>query len=186
MGMRQGGVGGAKTQKSGENFETKTLASLVDSFLKNGYEVIATRPGGKSPRGISLANKQGKSVELYFKAAIHKDFFEPRGVETSGFFSARLEPDTAIYSESIKTLTIIEKKQQTGTGSVAEKLQTCDYKMIYYQTLCKPLGIKVDLVWQLGSYFLAQKSNLKSVFDYMEEKGSRYFFLEIPFDELKI
>jgi hypothetical protein len=184
--MRKGGVGGAKTQKSGENFENETLATLVGSFLTNGYEIKATRPGGNSPRGISLVNQQGKSVELYFKAAIHKDFFEPRGVETSKYFSARLEPDTAIYSESTKTLTIIEKKQQTSTGSVAEKLQTCDYKMRYYQTLCKPLGIKVDLVWQLGEYFLSQKSNLKSVFDYMEEKGSRYFFLEIPFDELKI
>ena len=69
---------------------------------------------------------------------------------------------------------------------MAEKLQTCDYKMMYYKTLCDPIGIKVDLIWQLGSYFFDQKDNLRSIFEYMLTKGSRYFFYEVPIKELKI
>lgn len=185
--MRKGGIGGAKTQKSGEVFESHTLTALISSLKIGGYTVNSLRKGsGTSPRGITLENKEGDKIELYFKAAVHKDFFQPRGVLTEKYFSARLEPDTAIFSEKTNTLTIIEKKQQSGAGSVAEKLQTCDYKMMYYSTLCEPIGVKVDLIWQLGSYFVDQKENLRSVFEYMLLKGSRYYFLDIPIKELKI
>lgn len=185
--MRKGGIGGARTQKSGEAFESHTLTALINSLKIGGYTVNSLRKGsGASPRGITLVNKGGDKIELFFKAAVHKDFFQPRGVLTEKYFSARLEPDTAIFSEKTNTLTIIEKKQQSGAGSVAEKLQTCDYKMMYYSTLCEPIGVKVDLIWQLGSYFVDQKENLRSVFEYMLLKGSRYYFLDIPIKELKI
>ena len=185
--MRKGGIGGAKTQKSGEAFESHTLTALISSLKIGGYTVNSLRKGsGTSPRGMTLENKEGNKIELYFKAAVHKDFFQPRGVLTEKYFSARLEPDTAIFSEKTNTLTIIEKKQQSGAGSVAEKLQTCDYKMMYYSTLCEPIGVKVDLIWQLGSYFVDQKENLRSVFEYMLLKGSRYYFLEMPVNDLKI
>ena len=185
--MRKGGTGGEKTQKSGEAFESHTLTALISSLKIGGYTVNSLRKGsGTSPRGMTLENKEGNKIELYFKAAVHKDFFQPRGVLTEKYFSARLEPDTAIFSEKTNTLTIIEKKQQSGAGSVAEKLQTCDYKMMYYSTLCEPIGVKVDLIWQLGSYFVDQKENLRSVFEYMLLKGSRYYFLDIPIKDLKI
>ena len=185
--MQKGGIGGAKTQKSGEAFESHTLTALISSLKIGGYTVNSLRKGsGTSPRGMTLENKEGNKIELYFKAAVHKDFFQPRGVLTEKYFSARLEPDTAIFSEKTNTLTIIEKKQQSGAGSVAEKLQTCDYKMMYYSTLCGPIGVKVDLIWQLGSYFVDQKENLRSVFEYMLLKGSRYYFLDIPIKDLKI
>lgn len=184
--MKKGGVGGALTQKSGENFEKKTLSELVNLFIENGFFVEKVIGDKLSPRSIKLKNKMGKDVDFYFKAAVHKDFFEPRNILSSKFFSARLEPDTAIFSNATNTLTIIEKKQQTTSGSVAEKLQTCDFKLRYYKTLCNPINVKVDLIWQLGSYFLSQQKNLQSVFDYMEEKGSRYFFTKIPFEAFKI
>jgi hypothetical protein len=185
--MRKGGIGGAKTQKAGEDFESHTLTNLINSLELGGYKVEAVRKGsGAAPRGITLVNIDGSKIEMYFKAAVHKDFFQPRGVLTEKYFSARLEPDTAIFSEKTNTLTIIEKKQQSGAGSVAEKLQTCDYKMMYYSTLCEPIGVKVDLIWQLGSYFVGQRDNLRSVFEYMLSKGSRYYFLDIPVKDLKI
>lgn len=185
--MRRDGIGGAKTQKAGEAFESRTLTALISSLKIGGYTVKSLRKGsGTSPRGITFKIKDKSIVEMYFKAAVHKDFFQPRGVLTEKYFSARLEPDTAIYSEKTNTLTIIEKKQQEGPGSVAEKLQTCDYKMMYYSTLCEPIAVKVDLIWQLGSYFVDQKESLRSVFEYMLSKGSRYYFLDIPIKELKI
>ena len=184
--MKKGGGGGDKPLKAGSAFEEETLATLIGSFNANGFDVVTIENGKQSPRSILLENKDKSEVELFFKAAVHSNFFEPKGIYSKDFFSARLEPDTAIYSSKSNTLTIIEKKQQTGAGSLAEKLQTCDYKMYYYKTLCKPLNIEIDLIWQLGPYFIEQESNLKSVFEYMLSKGSRYFFLEIPFSELRI
>jgi hypothetical protein len=48
------------------------------------------------------------------------------------------------------------------------------------------MGIKVELVWQLGQYFVDQEANLKSIFEYMVSKGSRHYFLTIPIEELNI
>ena len=184
--MRKGGVGGAATQKAGEAFESKTLRNLLASFETNGYEVDSILEGGLNPRAIYLKNKEGQLVDIFLQSSVHTEFFKPRGVDTNDYFSAELRPDTAIYSHKTKVLTIIEKKQQTGAGSVAEKLQTCDYKMLYYTTLCKPIGVKVDLIWQLGQYFVDNQKALRSVFSYMESKGSRHFFLDVPFEALNI
>lgn len=184
--MKKGGVGGAKTAKSGSDFEDVLFARLAEDLIANGFNEIDVLRSGTTIRRVRYRHDQKGPLEVYFKAGVHKYFFEPRGVFTTELFSARLEPDTAIYSERTKTLTIIEKKQQNTTGSVAEKLQTCDYKMFYYKTLSKNLQIEVDLVWQLGPYFEKQQKGLKSVFEYMVSKGSRYFFGHIPFAELKI
>lgn len=179
-------MGGAKTSKSGADFEDSTHKVLINDLEGIGYRIQNLEDGNKGPRTITLVKNQSETIELFFKAALHKSFFELRGVRSLEYFSARLEPDTAIFSPKTNTLTIIEKKQQKTTGSVAEKLQTCDYKMFYYQTLCKPIGVEVDLIWQLGEYFKSQERQLKSVFDYMESKGSSYYFHKVPVNKLKI
>jgi hypothetical protein len=184
--VKKGGVGGANTSKAGSDFEDKTYEVLLDDLKKTGFSIKTTNYGDKNLRNLTLVGPYSKTIEIFFKASIHKDFFEPRGIRSLDFFSARLEPDTAIFSHSTKTLTIIEKKQQTGSGSVAEKLQTCDYKMIYYKTLCAPLGFEVDLIWQLGKYFEEQEEQLQSVFEYMILKGSTYYFHKVPVEKLKI
>ena len=186
--MRKGGVGGAKTQEAGAKFEDQTTSDLLSTLLGEGWKVESKihKNSNATPTAYVLKNQEQSSIEIYFKNGIHTEFFIPKGVDTKHYFSARLEPDTAIYSASTNVLTIIEKKQQTGSGSVAEKLQTCDYKMMYYKTLCAPLGIEVDLIWQLGEYFVNQESNLKSVFEYMLSKGSRYYFHRVPVGELRI
>jgi len=184
--MKKGGVGGAVTAKAGSDFEDVLFNELVKDMQSNGFFQVDILRGPTAPKYVKYSHESRGEVEFFFKASVHKIFFEPRGVKSSDFFSARLEPDTAIYSPSTKTLTIIEKKQQNTTGSVAEKLQTCDYKMLYYTTLCKQIGVKVDLVWQLGPYFEKQQDGLRSVFEYMKSKGSRYFFGHIPVSELKI
>ena len=187
--MKKGGIGGAKTQKAGADFEASTAEDLIQKLVKQGYKVTGEHRLSSSKstlHGVSLISPKKNSLEIYYQDGIYKLFFEPRGVNWRKHFSARLKPDSAIYSEATKTLTIIEKKQQETSGSVAEKLQTCDYKMLYYTTLCNQIGIKVDLIWQLGPYFEMQQVNLRSVFDYMKSKGSRYFFGHIPVTELKI
>ncbi len=187
--MKKGGIGGAKTQKAGADFEISTSADLIEKLKNQGYKIESEHKltGAKGPlHGVTLLSPKSNKVEIYYQDGIYKLFFEPRGVDWRKHFSARLKPDSAIYSEATKTLTIIEKKQQEGAGSVAEKLQTCDYKMIYYTKLVSGMGIKVELVWQLGQYFVDQEANLKSIFEYMVSKGSRHYFLTIPIEGLNI
>lgn len=187
--MKKGGVGGAKAQKAGADFEASTSEDLIQKLVKQGYKIAKEhRLAGSSGtlHGVSLVSPKNSKLEIYYQDGIYKLFFEPRGIDWREHFSARLKPDSAIYSEKTKTLTIIEKKQQEGAGSVAEKLQTCDYKMIYYSKLVSGMGIKVELVWQLGQYFVDQEANLKSIFEYMMSRGSRHYFLTIPIDGLNI
>jgi len=186
--MKKGGIGGSKTAQAGADFEKSTLETFLAELQENGFTHRQDRFAGSKGvlSGISLKSKTGKSLDLYFKNGVHKLFFEPRGIRSADFFSARLEPDTAIFSEATNTLTIIEKKQQETQGSVAEKLQTCDFKMFYYKTLCERISVEVDLVWQLGPKFKEDEGKLQSVFAYMNSKGSRYFFFHIPVNELRI
>ena len=186
--MKKGGVGGAKTQKSGEEFEDKTLNEFLADLKTEGYLVTSVihKKGNKNPSSIELEDGQHNRISLFFKAGLYTYFFEPQSIDYSKHFSLKLEPDTAIYSHKRRVLTIIEKKQQTGSGSVAEKLQTCDFKRMFYGTLCKELNIELDIVWQLGQYFEDTGENLQSVFEYMESKGSSYYFHKIPIKELRI
>lgn len=187
--MKKGGVGGAKTQKAGEKFEKSTAEDLIQDIIKIGYELVAEhRPKGneKTLHGLTLINEAQESIEIYYQDGLYKLFYEPRGIDWKEHFSSRLKPDTAIYSPKRQVLTIIEKKQQETEGSVAEKLQTCDYKLQYYRTLTSSLNVRVELFWLLGRYFENKQEALRSVFQYMETKGSRYFFRRIPTLDLEI
>jgi hypothetical protein len=185
--MKRGGVGGAKTQQAGAKFEESTAQDFLEDFNKTGFAVVEEHrksQGSQTLHGLSLKNPAGKQIEIYYQDGIYKLLFEPNGIDWKKHYTSRLRPDTAIYSPERRILTIIEKKQQETTGSVAEKLQTCDYKLQFYKTLARPLNIEVELVWLLGPYFKKNEMSLKSVFKYMEDKGSRYYFSKIPLSEL--
>ena len=187
--MKRGGIGGSYTAKAGSTFERDTDEVFISQLNEIGYtEHNAYKLNGSKGtlHGRTLVNSSGEKIEIFYKSGIYKLFFEPRGLNYKDFFSARLEPDTAIYSEKTKTLTIIEKKQMSAPGSVAEKLQTCDYKRKYYETLTSSLGVKVSIYWVLGEYFKKQENQLRSVYEYMLSKGSKYYFGELPVGELEI
>lgn len=185
--MRKNGVGGAKTYQIGEIFEEETTSDLIIQLKNSGYSSLREEfSEGNKIRFMELINDENQKLQLYFKGGIYQYFFTPQNINYKNYFSLRLEPDTAIYAPHRKVLTIIEKKQQTVSGSVAEKLQTCDFKQKYYETLCLPHGIEVDLVWQLGTYFKKREKSLKTVFEYMVEKKSKYYFDELPIAELRL
>lgn len=180
-------MGGARASFSGSRYELITdnllLANLDAAGWSEKRELDARTP---TDSAFKLASNSGGSIDIFYKRGLYQYFFVPRGVNYQDYFSARLEPDTAIYSETANTLTIIEKKQQSKGGSVAEKLQTCHFKRKYYETLCSEIDVEVDLVWVLGEYFKKNKDSLLSVFNYMNENGSRYFFDSVPVSELRL
>jgi hypothetical protein len=81
-----------------------------------------------------------------------------------------------------KTIYIIEKKFQAGSGSVDEKLQTCDFKKKQYIKLFKPLNIKVEYYYVLNDWF--RKPEYNDVFEYIESVGCKYFIEELPLEEV--
>jgi hypothetical protein len=101
--------------------------------------------------------------------------------ENSGWtmnLSKKLKPDEAFFNVQTNSLHIIEKKAQTGSGSVDEKLQTFPFKIRQYKRLVEGLevngkSIDVHYVYCLHRFF--QKSEYKDLFDYMDEEGMTYF-----------
>jgi hypothetical protein len=185
--MKRGGKGGSKASTSGSAYESATDDLLIASLESEGWFIKGELDAQKASKTFfMLESKHGNKIEIFYKRGIYRNFFAPRGVNYEDYFSARLEPDTAIFSESTNVLTVIEKKQQTKGGSVAEKLQTCHFKRKYYETLCKQIGVEVDLVWILGKHFQDNQDSLESVFDYMNENGSRYYFDSIPVSKLRL
>lgn len=187
--MKKGGIGGGHTARAGSSFESRIDEKLLRDLNKIGYveiEIKKLNGTNGTTHGRILQNSLGDKLEVFYKSGIYKLFFEKRGIDYKKYFSARLEPDIAIYSDRKKTLTIVEIKQMTAAGSVAEKLQTCDYKRFYYETLSSSLSINVGISWVLGEYFKVKESQFKSVFEYMLRKGSKYYFGSLPLQEIDI
>jgi len=168
--MIRGGVGGAKTL-TGLKFESR-----VD--LK---EVIRPIPGYKIAGDEVFFGGQ-KVAELYQKNKIYKKLLEPNGIDYSNIISKKLLPDDAVYLINGRTLFIIEIKFQGVSGSVDEKLQTCDFKNKQYNKLFSSLSIPVKYVYVLNDWF--KKPEYRDVLEYIKSVGCYYFFHTIPFDFL--
>jgi len=187
--MKKGGIGGSHTAREGSSFEIQVDEILMNDLNRIGYnEVSIQRLSGEGGpiHGRTLQGQLGDKIEIYYKSGIYRLFFEPKGIDYKNHFSARLEPDIAIYSEKEQTLTIVEIKQMTAAGSVAEKLQTCDYKRFYYESLSATLSIKIAISWVLGEYFKVKENQFQSIYEYMLSKGSNYYFGYLPVEEIDI
>jgi len=165
--MIRGGKGGAKTSASGLRFESRiTLKNAFNSL--RGYKISDDK----------IYFEGEKVAELYQKHKLYKNLLEPNNIDYSEIISKKLVPDDAIFIIKDKTLYIIEIKFQAVTGSVDEKLQTCDFKNKQYQKLLAPLGISVKYVYILNDWF--KKEQYKDVLEYVKSVGCYYFFYELP------
>lgn len=169
--MIRGGKGGAKTAVSGLRFESRVA-------MKN---LLASLPGYKIKDEV-VYFKNEKVAEFYGKNKLYKNLLEANNIDYSQIISKKLLPDEAILILSGKTLFIIEIKFQEVSGSVDEKLQTCDFKNKQYSKLLAPLGIGVKYVYILNDWF--KKKKYKDVLKYVETVGCYYFFYELPLNFL--
>ena len=101
---------------------------------------------------------------------------------TKKYISKKLLPDEAIYVIVNNTLFIIEMKFQKVTGSVDEKLQTCDFKKKQYRKLMAPLNIEVEYIYILNDWF--RKPEYKDTLDYVISTGCQYYFHYLPLKKL--
>jgi hypothetical protein len=161
--------GGSKTNLNGLEFEGRT--DLLEALKKHPE---CTVEGNQ-------VFKDGKIVAHYYeKHNLYTGFLLPSGVDYRSILSKKLLPDGALLVG--KTMYIIEKKYQAGSGSVDEKLQTCDFKKKQYVRLFTTLNIKVEYYYVLNDWF--DKPEYNDVFDYIISVGCKYFIEELPFNEI--
>lgn len=161
--------GGSKTNFNGLKFEER--ADLRDAIIVHPvYDLRSDK-----------VYENGKVVAKYYeKHSLYKEFLAPNGVNYKKHLSKKLLPDGALLVG--KTVYIIEKKYQAASGSVDEKLQTCDFKKKQYAKLFKPLNIKVEYYYVLNDWF--RKPEYKDVFEYIESVGCKYFIEVLPLEEV--
>ncbi len=170
--MKKDGVGGGRTI-TGLKFESRVT---LEKALK---EVP-----GYSMSGNQVFFKEQEVARLYKKHDLYKNLLEPNGIEYLRIISKKLLPDDAILVLKDKTLFIVEMKFQMVTGSVDEKLQTCDFKNKQYIKLLSSLGLTVKYVYVLSEWF--KKEEYRDVLQYIQKVGCYYFFNEIPLNFLNL
>ena len=141
--MKKDGVGGANT-RTGLAFELKTdLPTFIAKqqgyivepndydirYLKNG--VIRNKLRQKQARWKVFFNSE-EVGEIFQKYGLYR-YFDELEFDYNKVISKKLLPDDSIFVINNNTVFIIEKKTQSTTGSVDEKLQTCDFKLKQYR-----------------------------------------------------
>lgn len=169
--MIKGGIGGANTNLTGLKFEQRIDAKKAFDKLK-GYEV----------KGNDILFNGEKVAELYKKAQLYNVFLKRFNIDWKNHIGRRLLPDEAIFVLKHNTLYIVEKKFQHGAGSVDEKLQTCQFKLMQYRKLLANAKIRVEYGYVLNDWF--KNNSYKDVLDYIRSSNCFYFFEELPFSFL--
>ena len=163
--------GGSKTNLNGLSFEGRT--DLLESLQNNS----AFRVSGNE------VYQNDKLIGEYFeKHGFYNLFLEKNNVDWKKINSKKYLPDSIFYNHSNRTIYVIEKKYQAGSGSVDEKLQTCDFKKNVYKKLIEPIGLKTEYYYLLNDWF--NQDVYRDVFQYIEKVGCKYFIDFIPLSEL--
>ncbi|MFZ5806947.1 MAG: hypothetical protein ACOY3I_07055 [Verrucomicrobiota bacterium] len=171
--MIKGGRGGGNTL-TGLIFEDRV--SLIKLFSQlRGYSVKQASIGHEIFFESKLVAHSYSKYTLY-------QFLGQEGVDWKRFFSKRLIPDEALYVVVNNTLYIIEIKFQHGSGSVDEKLQTCDFKKKQYKKIMSQLNTDVEYVYILSDWF--KKPEYKDTLDYVISVGCHYYFNYLPLNKI--
>ena len=168
-------------------------------MIKNGRGGGNTRTGlvfegkvdlatflGRQPHYAVMREKvlyDGELVARVFKKQdFYKVFLKELGIDWRQYISKQLLPDDSIYVLANNILHIIECKHQQTSGSVDEKLQTCDFKKKEYKKLMAPANIDVKYIYLLDEWFRNEK--YKDVLDYIHSVDCDYYFEYIPLARL--
>lgn len=167
--MKTKGLGGGNTI-TGLNFEKER--DILEILKKTeGYSV----------RGNIIYYREKEVARSYRKHGLYR-LLDGKGIDWQKLVSKRLLPDEALYVIVNNILFIIEMKFQKVTGSVDEKLQTCDFKKKQYKKLMAPLNIDVEYVYILNDWF--KNSSYKDTLDYVISMGCQYYFNYLPLQKI--
>lgn len=169
--------GGAKTNINGLRFEQTT--SLNDALQHHN---IILRPILSNRESIGYEVYNGQKLMGYSvpKHALYSCFLALRGIDYRQYNSKKWLPDECFIMESSRTAYIIEKKFQSSSGSVDEKLPSCHFKKGEYEKLFSPLGYSVVFIYVFNDWF--RHPMYHDTLEYIKKMGCYYFFNEIPLD----
>ena len=163
--------GGSRTNVNGLSFEGRT--DLLESLNQNPFFEV---------KGNKVLQNNKIVGEYFEKYNFYTSFLEERKVNWKEINSKQYLPDSVFYNHENLTVYVIEKKYQAGSGSVDEKLQTCDFKKKMYMNLITPLGLETEYYYLLNNWF--DKEVYKDVFSYIENVGCKFFIDFMPLSEL--
>jgi hypothetical protein len=175
--MKEGGVGGNKTL-TGLRFEEKVdFLKILGSIPGYSVSEILSK-SGKNKIGYAIYFNQILVAKSFKKHGFYNYLLEEYSIDWQKLISSQLLPDDALLVIVRETLFIIEIKFQKVSGSVDEKLQTCDFKRKQYLKLVSQIGLKVEYVYVLNDWFRQPK--YKDVLDYIHSVNCHYKFEELP------
>jgi hypothetical protein len=181
--MKLGGKLGSNT-KTGIKWEQNHKVDLRHFFSNlKGYSVqtwdlIDKR--GKTAFKLCFKNKE--RAYIFKQATIYKYLKEEFGIEYRQLVSKQLRPDNAIYVLTNNTFFVIEAKFQKTSGSVDEKLQTCDFKKKQWKKILSQMNCEVEYIYLLSNWF--KKPEYKDTLDYIISVGCHYYFEYVPLIKL--
>lgn len=123
-----------------------------------------------------------KIATAYPKHKIYSEFLKENEVDYKVRINRKMLPDQAIFIHGTRTMNIIEVKTQSVSGSVDEKITTCDFKKKQYAKLFEGLVSEVNLIYCLSKFFENEKYN--DALNYIEESECVYHFNKIPLSEV--
>lgn len=106
-------------------------------------------------------------------------FRKQTGMKMEDVFGKKFLPDEAVIYNNV--LYVVEKKAQSGSGSVDEKIQTGPYKLTVYQECAKMLGLNgAKYIYLLaGGHFNTPKFT-KHQIPYLEKYDISVYFDKLP------
>ena len=171
--MIKGGTGRGNTT-TGLRFEQRTDIRQIFENIE-GYSIIEST----NRTGYEIWFNHEKLAYCFKKRELYRFLEqEPYCVNWQEHLSKRLEPDNALFVIVRDTLFIIEIKFQQVSGSVDEKLQTCDFKRKQYSKLVRDLGWRVEYVYVLNDWF--RDPVYRDTLDYIHSMNCHYLFNEVP------
>ena len=170
--------GGARTNFNGLSFEDRT--NLLKSM--ECHKDIHC----KKENDVTNIFFKKKCIGYYFeKHTFYKNFLEKWfEIDYTEINSKKYLPDAVFVNKKEKTVYIMEKKFQSGPGSVDEKLQTCDFKKKVFSKLLEGTGYDIQYYYLLNNYF--ENKRYDDVKEYIKSTGCKFFIDHIPFKEIGI
>lgn len=174
--------GGSKTNTNGLKFEGRT--DFIDSLREDKNFSLSKINSFKKTFQILYKNKnQGFYTE---KHEFYNFFLLKEKVNWKNIISKQYLPDAVFINTKNNIVFVIEKKFQEGSGSVDEKLQTCDFKKKIYQKIITSCKTKytVEYFYILNSWY--ERKEYDDVKKYINSVGCKYFINKIDFNILGI
>lgn len=191
--MIKDGIGGANTNANGLKFENKTdLATSIGSFLSDKYNL--KKHVFKHPEKLVI--KSGSPVYDIYRISDNKligiitkqnQFYnvlsEYYGVDNINH--KRWKPDEVFFNFEANTIFIVEKKWQSGAGSVDEKIFGFVNKRRLYQNNFNQLSNEPKPTVEFSALFNSDWW-LKGGKDHNNGKHYQDYFDNLRIDGIKI